>query len=421
MSRLRLRFWVVAISAIAAAFGGLSGAYAVEYGLNFDNRTEIRQLGTENGYSYSQADVLRLWLRIHPNEAFRLDAQGAAGFEPGEDIFPDLEVLSVSGILPVAAGVFGYELGRTVVNLGEGLLINHPADALLLQYGRNSMSVRLGAGYFGLLRKESVSLISSGSDLNEFADDGQFFAPRRVVSFIEIGLPEILGLHSLLLAYARQDDLRASSSAELLNTQYLVAGATGPIAGSWYYRLLGVGGLLDNRERETDPETRTGYFYFGDLSLDWFPLEHTRVALGARFGSGEDGDVVSYAPISAPPNGTVFQPGLGNVARFGLSLDQRLFAAARQEALQGFSVGLDTAAYMRPSDGQIREPGLTSGAQAGYLGAEGLIRAAFRPFSDTGMTASSGVFIPHRGSNGFDKDSRGRVQWMARVEFSLAL
>ncbi len=421
MRRFRLRFWVVVISAIAAGLGGVSGAYAVEYGLNLDNRTEIRHAGTENGYSYSQADVLRLWLRIHPNEAFRLDAQGAAGFEPGEDIFPDLEILSLSGIVPLASGVFGYELGRTVVNVGDGLLLNHPADALLLQYGRNAMSVRIGAGYFGFLRKESVSLIASGSDLSDSADDGQFFAPRRMISLVEIAFPELLGLQSLLVAYVRQDDLRTASNAELLDTQYLVAALAGPIAGSWYYRLLGVGGLLDNRGRAADPATRTGYFYFGDLSLDWFPVDHTRVAFGVRVGSGEDGDVVAYAPISEPPNGTVFQPGLGNVAKVGLSLDRRVFGGARDEALRGLSLGLDAAAYMRPTDAPVRESGLSTSAGAGYLGTEGLIRAAFRPFSDTGMTARGGVFVPHRGPDGFEKDKRGEVQWMARVEFSLAL
>lgn len=421
MRRLQLRLVILCACALSTGFVGLSTAHAVEYGLNFDNRTEVRQTGTDNGFSYSQDDVLRLWLRIHPIEAFRLDAQGAVGFEPGEELFPDLEVLSVSGRSPIADGVAGYEFGRTVLDIGDGLLVNHPADALLLEYGRDPVSIRFGAGYFGLLRKESVSLISSASDQIESADEDQFFAPRRIVSFLEAGFPELLGLQSLSLTYARQDDLRDTPDGELLDTQYIVASVSGPLSGSWYYRVLGMGGLLDNQGRATLPETRTGYFYFADLSLDWFPAAHTRVALGVRLGSGEDGDVVAYAPISEPPNGTVFQPGLGNVAKIGLSLDHRVFANANEEALRGLSLGFDAAAYMRPTDAPIRETGLSSTAGAGYLGTEGLIRAAFRPFSDVGMTAQGGVFIPRRGSEGFEEDTRGEVQWMARVEFSLAL
>ncbi len=416
------RFWLLSVFFILfAALAGSPKIHALEYGLNFDNRTEIRHRGTDNSFSYSQQDVFRLWLRIHPAEAFRLNAQGAAGFEPGEEFFPDLEVLSVSGLAPFVSGVFGYELGRTVLNVGDGLLLNHPVDALLLQYGQDQVSMRVGVGYFGLLRKESVSLIASAADQSDTADEDQFFAPRRMVSFIEIGFPELFGLHSPLLKYVRQDDLRASSGAERLDTQYLVAAIAGPVSRSWYYRLLGVGGLLAHQGRDADPETREGYFYFGDITLDWFPNARTRVALGARYGSGEKGDVVAYAPISEPPNGTVFQPGLGNIAKLSLGLDRRVLAEAREEALRGLSMGLDTAVYMRTSEAAIRETGLSSGAGAGYLGTEGLFRLAFRPFSDVGMTARSGIFVPHRGSDGFEKDARGEIQWMSRVEFSLAL
>ena len=62
--------------------------------------------------------------------------------------------------------------------------------------------------------------------------------------------------------------------------------------------------------------------------------------------------------------------------------------------LDNFQAVLSGLLFFRTTDGPISEGGLAAGSTGKYLGTEIDLELRFRPFSDLGLAATTGIFFP---------------------------
>jgi len=244
-----------------------------------------------------------------------------------------------------------------------------------------------GAWYTGLLYKKRANIEMTESEYkanNSKLDYGDFansyFAPRRVftaVDWTHKGLWEkVIARLSLINQFSLSD--------EKLYSRYLTGKIMIPL-GAFSLDLGGCFELIEASDK-------TGSAAAAETALTWRNSVHY-ILLGAKYSSGESGDLSAFLPLTTVTQGRVFETGHSGITTLSLDYIARLH--------ETFSAGLYPAYF------------ILSGSQSGgknILGGE--IYAAFywSPLPDISVNLGVGAFLPSLGNVKPDEKPNLRVE-----------
>ena len=360
----------------------------------------------------------------------------------------DLESLVLSGNLSRPEGVFqrvGLRLGRFIMSDSSRMVFSHPLDGFSASLQGNQFGLGLFAGYGGLLNKSSSKLHLTPSDEVDKLNDGNFFAPPRLVA----GLTSRMANEDSSLSYSTDLvyhlDLRNLVSPERLIPEGALA-ATGEQDGGLYstvhlvYQfsasfgsqihadLIGIAQTGQSMIKTTEHSYATVLAGAVIGSLTVFPGSFQRLALSGGWSSGdgeyrsswaEGSDVLEaqdythlFKSLSSPPLGMVFKPQLGNLAWADIQWSGRPFGASGQAMLSELQASLRGLGFLRTRRGPVSDPRALAGTANPYLGSEINLGLSFRPLSDLGFGISGGWFIPAVFAGGAFEGSADAVEFM---------
>ncbi len=426
---MTMRFGVL-FSALVMVLLAAAPAAAIDFGGTLGNTTEA-SVPFDGDTSIGQGNRLSLFVRHSFSEElevvararyeYRLDTVFADDTDTEVDWWQgDLDALYARARLPVEGengALVDLQAGRFRLHEFSGALLNEPADGVRATFQTRGGDVTLGAGYTGLLMKESSGLLLSGADVSDDADDDEYFAPPRLLGLMAFSLPELVGRQNFNVSFIAQGDLRDEDDLPegqgLLHTAYLGAGVSGPIVSTLFYDLYGYFGggttLTDLGGVYTYKPIQS---YMVGANLQYFMPEvrQSVLSLGYLYSSGDkdqeefyegntDGASKMFVGLTSPAFGAVFSPRLGNLMVTDLSYSLKPFSAQGADALEEFQSELSVLGFFRPTTGVISEPGINPSSDDLYLGTEVDLTLSFRPFSDLGFSLVNGVFFPNNGSS----------------------
>jgi len=409
----------------------------------------------------TQQVKLSPWGQIDINENARINFKGYDQFYYDSFAKPDnkkaqnqydIEDLNLVLEYPGALGnntLFQIKLGRQFFYDYSTKVLAHELDGFAAVINAQSIHAKLGLGSTALLFKQPSTIQISQRDREDFIDDGLFFAPRRLVGQLEIGLPSVLLRQNLTFSVLSQWDLRTdpakagdkvalTSKGVAVNTYYFGLGFDGKIATGLYYKVSGYleyGTTLSPKDRSTSGDAiyadDTILAGMGDVSLSWFVPEFlgSRFRLGGNISSGDDGVTNGVASVQADYSGSrntffsgiskrgggfVYIPQFGNsfVTNLGWSVKPTQVKPGNQE----FGISVDAYGFMRLLNGAIDSPkALVDGSNESWLGAEIDLSTDFKPVSDVQFTVDTGVFLPN--TKAIDE----KTSWKLGLSASLAL
>lgn len=367
----------------------------------------------------------------------------------------DLESLVLAGNLSKPDSVFqrlGLRFGRFVMSDSSRMVFSHTLDGLSASFQGNHFGLGMYAGYNGLLNKSSSKLHLTPSDEADLLNDGNFFAPPRLVA----GLTSRMANTDNSLSYSTDivyhQDLRNLVSPERLIPEESLA-ATGDQDGGLYstihlvYQLSASFGSRIHADLIGIAQTGhslikvSEYSYKPILagaaigSLTVFPGSFHRLSLSAGWSSGDgeyrdswaEGADFSqdqeysnlYKSLSSPPLGMVFDPNLGNLAWADLQWSGRPLGASTKTFFSDMQASLRCLGFLRPRQGPVSDSRAAAGSVNPYLGAEVNLGLSFRPLSDLGFGLSGGFFMPAVFTGGAFENTADAVEFMVNGFVSL--
>ena len=366
------RIWMAA--ALALSVAALCGAADYDYGGSFDSESTYGDRPSTTADEWEQRLKTALWLAVDFAARVTLDAQVSYLYTLDRPYLIDLDLLRLSGTVPLpAGGAVSYQAGRLVLADATGLILNHLADGLLATAALPALRVTASAGYTGLLLKPEANVNMSAADLADDGDDDVILAPRRLVGGLEVALPEIWGRQTPALFVIAQFDLREDEAGRI-DTQYSGLRLSGPLAASVYYDgavVIGTGeGLLTA---------------LGTAGLRYYnpALRFTRVEVRGLYASGASDSLDPFLPVSAPSLATVFSPTVAD-----------LIGAEASYSLKPLAGGGGVRDDFQLS---VRALALMTAVDAAYAGTVIEAGINFRPFSDLGASLNGGLWLPDGG------------------------
>ena len=366
----------------------------------------------------------------------RLDfaIQGSYNWSSGQ-VFANLDLARMDGLHPFVLGessVLRTRSGRFRVADPSTFVINAPVDGLSVRLEYPAVRMELTGAYTGLQLNPVSNVRMTQADLLEENDDSATFAPPRAVGIVAIEFPELFARQTVSAAVIGQYDLRdAANSQETLSSGYAVFGIRGPLFGGLYHDVFGIA-TQGMWEQGGQSESYFGYLGSARLRLFLPDFFASRVSLQAVYSSQDDGDDSvafenRYRPISRNRVGTAVSVALENLLYGELSYSLRPFVRSDSLQAQRVQVQLAGRTYFTTSDrpaaldprteGGSTYPGFEADPTGRHIGTEGVVRLNARPFSDLGLGATVGLFVPTVGDPGVFTNDRG-IQFLSRLELS---
>jgi hypothetical protein len=296
------------------------------------------------------------WRPVFELDRFELTWQPrpAVFLEAGRFNYTDPLGLVAAGLFDGAAGVFG--LGNTRLSLG--------------------------AFYTGLLHKETANIVMSGGDSLDYADDGASWAPSRFFGAAVYTIPELFSWKDALQAgFTGQFDLRDDGSPKL-HTQYLtVLYQIAPLDALFF----DIGGIFGLSEAGTErPLPSYAFSFTGNWSL---PTKiNDQMSLRFRYGSGRGEGLGAFTPITGVSQSSVFSAKLSGLMALSMIYTSRL--------AEQLSLVKESTFLMRTDAVSFSAEGLDPASESPLLGFEIFLKLVWAPFSDLGLNAGGGVFLP---------------------------
>jgi hypothetical protein len=424
---MRAGLLTAAIAAIALA---AAPAAALDFGGTLGNTTEAAvpaggdaRIGQGNSLSlfarHAFSEELELVARARYE--YRLDTVFADGTDTEVDWWQgDLDALYARGRFTTVGetpALVDLQAGRFRLREFSGALLAERADGLRVSFGTADGDVTLGAGFTGLLMKESSDLLLTQADVSDDADEDDFLAPPRLLGLIAFSLPDFIAGQTFDVSFVGQGDLRDEDDLPegqgTLHSAYLGAGVSGPLVSTLFYDLYGYFGggrtLSDFGGFYTYKPIQS---YLVGANLQYFMPQAAQsvVSLGYLYSSGDkdhgsfyegntDGASTAFVGLTPPAFGAVFSPRLGNLMVTDLSYSAKPFSGSGSRSLEEFQTELSILGFFRPTTGVISEPGINPASDDLYLGTEIDLALNFRPFSDLGLSLVNGIFFPNNGSS----------------------
>ncbi len=398
-----------------------------------------------------QEDLANLWVQAALGSSYLLSGQLNFTYTNVPLLVAlDAGSLSLQGTFPLpqpGVSLYRYSIGRSPFTDFTGLVLDQNADGLSMTVEFPIASVSVGAAYTGLLLKPSSTIILSRADANDAANPAVIFAPPRLLQTAQLTFPSVLRQRITLAAIVQEDmrdtvlDLATPGTTDLVqvgattqdptragpvNTQYFGLGMDGGITSDIFYNLYGY------METGQELQYTAGAYaqvpilaYLAGGGVRWYMPNLLFSVASAKFtlASGDqnattviDGNTTGFRPITNPTTvNDVFTPQLTNVmiAEAGYSL--KPLAGLGSGLAEFLQAQARTAVFLRPTAGPISLPGISAGNTDLYLGTEVDLILTSRPFSDLGLTFTTGLFVP-----GGAFGSSAPLQYRAELDAALS-
>ena len=387
------------------------GLYAEsDWGVKAENLTRY----DSDEESLTQADRAHLWGKVEISENLRLYGEGGYLFRYEEEEanhLPEFSALYLNGRTGKEGGL-EYTAGRFRLKDDSGEILHSLADGVRIFYPGKAFQVSFGTGYSGLVFIDSSEINLTPADDYERSDDDGFWAAPRLLQVLNCRYSDLPGGASLILSLVGQEDFRTDRFIDKyvpgtgkLHSQYLLLGADGRIRPDLFFT---VSGTLQTGQYLI-PDSDTYYLvagagkglleYYPDLAIQPKVSLELFYATGDKWADrkdwkgydlGENNLLAGFAPISSSRRGYVFsiQPGNLMYGDLGFSI----------KPLENLQLALNGTTFFRAVNGPVSDSGVLETSGDGlYLGEEIDFTLNWRPFSDLGLSLSSGVFLPYGG------------------------
>ncbi|MBN2444583.1 MAG: hypothetical protein JXJ04_24690 [Spirochaetales bacterium] len=434
-----------------------SPLFGIDFGGYLDNTTSF---STDENTGYYQIDRLRLWLTGTLGKDWTYSMMGNYSFELDYPYLFDIDELVLKGkwaFIENGPALFSTGLGRFTISEFSRLVLNHRADGFQFDFNYPGTIISLAMGYTGLLSKHSSTITLSKADTNDQDDTSILFGTPRLLGVLQFHFPEVFSGQDLYLSALIQKDLRsnenilkegeenfslAENSGGYYDSIYSGIGLSGAVNSSLYYNVFGyfqTGRTLSYLE---DDDAIGGYSYqyvpiiafLGGTEINYYSpdLSYSTFSLSFIFSSGDEdsiscvegnteGSSFLFTPISEQKERVIFNPKLSNIFYIKGRYTIKPFAMLPLSFLENILLILDGTAFFRATTGAITDQkGLNPDSEDLYLGTEIDFIINYRPFSDLGLSLSTGYFIPNNEPGGaFIKDIRS-FEFLGKFEFSFS-
>jgi hypothetical protein len=362
---------------------------------------------TEQGGDYSSSEDLNYagtylpWLSwTHPGRKLEIYASGRFSLEYKERRESQWFFIPEAGRLEAVwqpLNNLTVEIGRQGYHDGAGLVAQGLFDGLSASYrfGKH----RLGAGvyYTGLLFSRTVNIAMTPRDLEEYNDNDHYFAPKRVLGSLQYEIASFLsGRASLHAGALAQFDLRDDDT---LHSQYGILKFNLAPVPRLNLELAGVAGLSELADENLFSAAASGGFVWTTPSK-----YGDRLGFFIRWGSGSEGGLDAFSPITSHGHGRVFSPDLGGAASARLSYELRMTRALFFDVEAAYFIRTGTETFV---DDEMK---LDHNSGSPHLGPEFFASVTFAPLSDLSFNAGAGVFLPCAWGPWDTRDPRWKVQ-----------
>ena len=328
------------------------------------------------------------------------------------DLVPDVDLLRAELILPELLGAgtsVRSALGRTPYSDRPGLVFSDRLDGARFDLDFRRASVRVGAGYTGLIAGRNSGVVMSVDDSLDRENPDVYSGSRRVITGVGARLREVAGRQNLVVGALAQFDVRDEYVAQKINSQYGYMQLDGPVAGDLYYELGAATSFAQRTEVDVeteellDDETEHIIGAAGRLQTQLYlgEAEQSVITALAYYGSGPGDGLGSYIPVTPPDIDILSSVSGSDVALAKFNYAFRPFAGqpgARARSLEVSAYGaIDYPADFDVDGDPFR--GLESGA-----------RVTFRPLSDLGARLVAAGYIPG--------DDPGELEFLGRLQVS---
>jgi len=404
-------------------------SFGLDFGGNLEDSTIYYNSDTTEFY---HADTLSLWLTSEVWKDTDLFIQGSYTYTTDDPYFFDLDYLKIEN---KSISPLNYTFGRFNTSDSSRYIFSHKIDGVSVSYNLPYAVFSAKTGYTGLLFDSSSNIEMTIADQTG-VDYGieQTFAAPRIIGGLQAFFPELYMNQDLKAEVWIQKDMRNDSdltSGGKLDTQYFGLALSGSIIESLYYdsfAYLGTGQSHSGIANDYSVLSFLGSAGFRYYMEDFL---YSRIAFRFLYSTGDsdylasftegntEGNSTNFIPISKRSLALVFSPSLGNIFFTNISYSLKPFSNMGNRALKNVQMELTNTNFFRSTTGQISESGINSASDSLYLGTEIDGTVNFRPFSDLGVSLSTGVFIPNNGSDGAFLDTRG-IEFLGRLGLSFS-
>lgn len=434
------------------------GAFAFDWGGSLTTKNTVQAVteGSDDD-AYLNSERLSLYLTGDLGATREYVTQLGTRFSSDGPVFAvDLERFYLQNNLsPDSASVVSLvtRLGRFRVADPTGLVFRHVLDGAALQINGAWWNVAMSAGTTALVNKEFSNVAMSIRDNNDAEDDDQYLGAARFVGQLKLGFPDVVAGQNLGIALLAQEDMRdpasvvqdgdepdqVSESGGVLDTQYIILTANGPIFGSLFYNFgygLGLGRTLSLVADENATSGEAYHYepiraHMVELGFEYYLTDFfaSVVRAGVLFSTGDDdyssytegnteGNATMFIPVTASGSGAVFglQPGNATIAQVSYSM--KPLETAASPFLSEFQTVASWYSFFRSTgSGPVSSSDVDSDSDAAYLGSEFDLALRFRPYSDLGFGLTNGFFFGNESALFDDADS---FDWIVRLQASLS-
>jgi len=404
--------------------------FALDFGGNLEDSTIFYN---SDSSSFYHADTLSLWLSNEVWKDTNLFVKGSYTFTTNKPWFIDLDYLKVEN---KSSSIINYSFGRFYTSDFSGYIFSHKIDGGTITYNLPSYIISAKTGYTGLLFNNTSNIEMTLADQTEitYGNFPQSFAPPRLAGGLQVFFPELFSGQDLKAEIWAQLDLRNKSdltAGSKLDTQYLGISLSGPLLPSLYYDSFAY--LESGQSHSGIGSDYTVLSFLGSAGLKYYMEDflYSRISFKFLYSSGDSdylasftegntsGNSTNFIPISNKSLALVFSPQLGNIFFTSLNYSIKPFSGMEYKTLKNVQLELTDINFFRSGTGQISESGINSLSTSLYLGTEIDGTVNYRPFSDLGVSLSSGVFIPNNSTDGAFDTSKS-VEFLARLGVSFS-
>ncbi len=388
------RYRVVSAVVVMGLTLGLSNAFAFDVGATFETAAGA-QLSADWGLLHSERFLV--WAGGDVTRSISAAVQGSLTVSVSRPFIADLDFARVSGEFPGVLGessLLAFSVGRFSVEDATGSIFSHTVDGASLRTAFPSVVMSLAGGYTGFLRKDTSRILVSDADRLDEADTTVIFAPARVISLFDLTFPESIGSQTVALGVVGNFDVRSVEYVHSFSPSFSMSG---PVSGELFYSLHGAGAV-----RYSADGFRYAYIAGIGVRVYLERLLASRVAVNARYASGDIGPFSLYEPISVFDAGAIRNVPIGDL----LTLDTE-YSLNPFLGLIGVRPDVRTSVGAR---GFFRPHGAVSDL---YDGFEVIARVAYRVFSDVDFGLFGGAFVPADPTD----DVTGRIEANLSIMF----
>ncbi len=314
-----------------------------------------------------------------------------------QEFYGDLLIARLKG----SFGAVDYAAGRSRLQDFSSLILNTPADGIILGYNGGDVQLSAAAGITGLLLDSAAELIPTESE----DDRGEpLFAPSRLLFLFGLDYPELFAGSLLHANFIVNFDIPEENdfTGDNYDSFTLGAGLDGTLLGSNFslFCFVQQGNYYGQSNRDylytqsIAAAAGTELVWSGLMSSSDNLLLNITAASGDSshplFGDAGGGLSSQFMPVTRTDSQGVYDYVLSNLLRIETAYD---FAPV--PALPAFRTSASAAAVFRPSDGEGTFEKITdSDTPSGFMGSELIFKSEYAFESGFTLYAGGALFIP---------------------------